>query len=130
MSIWSVLENRSSGDVLKKEDSFFTPEGLDASELEKMLKKGVVHFIYKKKPRKGQPADSGETREAWGTKHMDIVEKIPHGGSCPPKDAGYTIYFDLEKGDWRAFLNSRLVGTWKKVYTPEEFNMVYKDLKK
>lgn len=131
MSVWGDIRKIGLGVETKKEDKveFITPEGLSAAELENMLKKGIVHFIFKKKPRKGQPEDSGATREAWGTKHMDIVEKIPHGGSCPPKEAGYTIYFDLEKADWRAYRDDRLVGTWDHIYSPEEFDRVYSDLK-
>ena len=52
---------------------------------------------------------------------MDIVDKVPHGGDCPPKKLGYTIYFDMEKGDWRAFLNDRIVYIEDKIYSEDEF---------
>ena len=78
--------------------------------IDSMLLKGIVHFKFKKKLPKGVTDESRAVIcEAWGTKKMDIVDKVPHGGDCPPKRAGYTIYFDMEKGDWRAFLNDRIV---------------------
>ena len=110
MSIWSDIQDRSKGTV-RKEDF----------DIDSMLPKRIVHFKYRKKAKKGQPWDSGEEREAWGTKKMAIVDKIPHGGSCPPRDAGYTIYFDLEKSDWRAFRNDRLVYIEDKIYSEDEF---------
>ena len=99
MSIWSDIQDRSEG-IVRKEDF----------DINLMFPKGIVHFKYKKKLPKGVTDESkAKIREAWGTKKMDIVDKVPHGGDCPPKRAGYTIYFDMEKGDWRAFLNDRLV---------------------
>ena len=90
MSIWSDIQDRSEGTV-RKEDF----------DIDSMLPKGVVHFKFKKKLPKGVTDESkAKIREAWGTKKMDIVDKVPHGGDCPPKRAGYTIYFDMEKGEW------------------------------
>ena len=111
MSIWSEIEDRSEG-VVRKEDF----------DIDSMLPKGVVHFKFKKKLPRGVTDESkAKIREAWGTKKMEIVDKIPHGGSCPPKNAGYTIYFDLEKDDWRAFRNDRLVYVDSKIYSEDEF---------
>ena len=111
MSIWSDIEDRSEG-VVRKEDF----------DIDSMLPKGVVHFKFKKKLPRGVTDESkAKIREAWGTKKMAIIDKIPHGGSCPPKDAGYTIYFDLEKADWRAFSNDRLVYVDSKIYSEDEF---------
>ena len=111
MSIWSDIQDRSGGTV-RKEDF----------DIDSMLPKGVVHFKFKKKLPKGVTDESkAKIREAWGTKKMDIVDKIPHGGDCPPKKLGYTIYFDMEKGDWRAFLNDRLVYIEDKIYSEDEF---------
>ena len=111
MSIWSDIEDRSEG-VVRKEDF----------DIDSMLPKGVVHFKFKKKLPRGVTDESkAKIREAWGTKKMAIVDKIPHGGSCPPRDAGYTIYFDLERGDWRAFRNDRLVYIEDKIYSEDEF---------
>ena len=115
MSIWSDIQDRSEGAV-RKEDF----------DIDSMLPKGVVHFKFKKKLPKGVTDESkAKIREAWGTKKMDIVDKIPHGGDCPPKRAGYTIYFDMEKGDWRAFLNNRIVYIEDKIYSEDEF---FKDI--
>ena len=111
MSIWSDIQDRSEGSV-RKEDF----------DIDSMLPKGVVHFKFKKKLPKGVTDESkAKIREAWGTKKMDIVDKVPHGGDCPPKKLGYTIYFDMEKGDWRAFLNGRLVYIEDKIYSEDEF---------
>ena len=111
MSIWSDIQDRSEGSV-RKEDF----------DIDSMLPKGVVHFKFKKKLPKGVTDESkAKIREAWGTKKMDIVDKVPHGGDCPPKKLGYTIYFDMEKGDWRAFLNNRLIYIEDKIYSEDEF---------
>ena len=131
MSIWTDLQDRSSGKVLKKEDNIFKgSEDITPDELVKMLKQGIVHFIYKKKAKKGQPADSGETREAWGTKQMDVIDKVPHGGSIPAKRYGYITYFDLTVGDWRVFREDRILGVWDNIYTQEEFEKIYDILNK
>ena len=115
MSIWSDIQDRSDGTV-RKEDF----------DIDSMLPKGVVHFKFKKKLPKGVTDESkAKIREAWGTKKMDIVDKVPHGGDCPPKKLGYTIYFDMEKGDWRAFLNDRIVYIEDKIYSEDEF---FKDI--
>ena len=111
MSIWSDIQDRSKGTV-RKEDF----------DIDTMLPKGIVHFKSKKKLPRGETDETkAKIREAWGTKKMAIVDKIPHGGSCPPRDAGYTIYFDLEKSDWRAFRNDRLVYIEDKIYSEDEF---------
>ena len=111
MSIWSDIQDRSEG-IVRKEDF----------DIHLMLPKGIVHFKYKKKLPKGVTDESRAViREAWGTKKMDIVDKIPHGGDCPPKKLGYTIYFDMEKGDWRAFRNDRVVYIEDKIYSEDEF---------
>ena len=119
MSIWSDIQDRSDGTV-RKEDV----------DIDSMLPKGVVHFKFKKKLPKGVTDESkAKIREAWGTKKMDIVDKVPHGGDCPPKKLGYTIYFDMEKGDWRAFLNDRIVYIENKIYSEDEFfNEIYPTL--
>ncbi len=119
MSIWSDIQDRSEGTV-RKEDF----------DIDSMLPKGVVHFKFKKKLPKGVTDESkAKIREAWGTKKMDIVDKVPHGGDCPPKKLGYTIYFDMEKGDWKAFLNDRIVYIEDKIYSEDEFfNEIYPTL--
>lgn len=124
MSIWGDMMKRSGGLEKRGED-------FDFSDIHKMFTKGIVHFKFKKKLPKGVTDESkAKIREAWGTKKMEIISKIPHGGDCPPKRAGYTIYFDVEKGDWRAFADNRIVDLDPKIYTNEEFfEKIYPTLK-
>ena len=103
---------------------FQDPSVISPAKLQEMLRTVIVHFQYRKKPKKGQPEDSGEIRDAWGTKQMTIISKIPYGGDCPPKRVGYSIYFDLEKDDWRAFAEWRLIGVCPKILTQDEFNKI------
>ena len=126
MSIWSDIEDRSEGTSVRAKEmyDFKDPSVISPAKLQEMLKTGIVHFQYRKKPKKGQPEDSGEIRDAWGTKQMTIVSKIPYGGDCPPKRVGYSIYFDLEKEDWRAFAEWRLIGVCPKILTQDEFNKI------
>lgn len=123
MSAWGDMMKRGSGEEERIEDkSIFleVADGFKPSTLENMMKDGIVHFQYRKKPKKGQTV--GEIRDAWGTKNMSVVSKIPHGGDCPPKRVGYTIYFDVEKADWRAYWDGNVIGAWSKVYTEDEFH--------
>ena len=126
MSIWSDIEDRSEGTSVRTKElyDFKDPSVISPAKLQEMLKTGIVHFQYRKKPKKGQPEDSGEIRDAWVTKQMTIVSKIPYGGECPPKRVGYSIYFDLEKEDWRAFADWRLIGVCPKILTQDEFNKI------
>ena len=126
MSIWSDIEDRSEGTSVRAKEiyDFKDPSVISPAKLQEMLKTGIVHFQYRKKPKKGQPEDSGEIRDAWGTKQMTIVSKIPYGGDCPPKRVGYSIYFDLEKEEWRAFAEWRLIGVCPKILTQDEFNKI------
>ena len=126
MSIWSDIEDRSEGTSVRAKEmyDFKDPSVISPAKLQEMLRTGIVHFQYRKKPKKGQPKDSGEIRDAWGTKQMTIVSKIPYGGDCPPKRVGYSIYFDLEKEDWRAFADWRLIGVCPKILTQDEFNKI------
>ena len=75
---------------------------VNITELKEMLSKGTVKFQYTKK--------NGEIRTAMGTLKSDLITKKPAGGVCYPKDAGYTPYFDVEKGWWRVFAESKLLG--------------------
>ena len=123
MSALGDMMKRGSDEEERIEDkSIFleVADGFKLSTLENMMKDGIVHFQYRKKPKKGQTV--GEIRDAWGTKKMSVVTKIPHGGDCPPKRVGYTIYFDVEKADWRAYWDGNVIGAWSKVYTEEEFH--------
>ena len=129
MSTWGEMRRKSAGEI-RKEDiyNFQDPSVIDAAKLQKMLNTGIVHFKFRKKAKKGQPWDSGEEREAWGTRVGKVITKIPHGGECPPKRAGYSIYLDLEKEDWRAFNDALLLGVCPKVFTEDEFNEIYPTL--
>lgn len=122
----SKIMNESVGTTPEyvKAGTRISPEDLD-----KMLKAGVVHFEFRKKAKKGMPENSGEIRDAWGTRKGTIITKIPHGGECPPKNVGYTVYFDIEKDDWRVFRSDRLIGIWDKVYSDSEFAKAYADYK-
>ena len=71
-------------------------------ELKKMLSQGEVKFQYTKK--------DGSVRTAVGTLRSDLITKKPSGGECYPRRAGYTPYFDIEKGWWRVFAESKLLG--------------------
>ncbi len=125
MSIWSDIRKQGIGTDIKEEDLQNFDSEVTPAKLQEMLKQGIVHFQYRKKPLKGQPEGSGSLRDAWGTKRMEVISKVPHGGDCPPKRAGYSIYFDLEKDDWRAFSDGRLEGVCKKIFTEEEFALVH-----
>jgi hypothetical protein len=128
MSAWGEMRQRSSGGTnVRKEDAykFVDPSVIDAAQLAKMLNTGIVRFKFRKKAAKGQPWDSGKERIAWGTRVSNVITKIPHGGDCPPKRAGYSIYFDLEKDDWRAFNDNLLLGVCPTVFTEEEFKTLY-----
>lgn len=70
-------------------------------QLEELLKKGPVKFKYVK-------VHTGEEREAYGTKNLNIV-KEEYGNSYLPKGTGSEInkdvirYFDLNSEGWRSF---------------------------
>ena len=120
------IHKRSNGEFRKEElAEFFGPDKISPEKLQEMLKHGIVRFKYRKKAKKGMPWDSGDERYAWGTKDMGVVSKIPHGGDCPPKRSGYSIYFDLEKEDWRAFNEDLLLGVCPKILTQEDFDRIY-----
>lgn len=132
MSVFGDIRRRSDGKAVRKEDvhTYMSLEDMTwedmAAKVAEEMKNGIVHFIYKKKDKKVRgTVIPGDEREAWGTKKMDIVDKIPHGGYCPPKEVGYTIYFDCDKGDWRAFRDERIIGFWTGSYDYDE----YQDIK-
>lgn len=129
MSIWDDMLDRETGEKEGLEDRAQFRDDITPEELDKMLLSGIVRFQYRKKAKKGQPEDSGEIRTAWGTRKSAVITKIPHGGECPPKKVGYSLYFDMEKSDWRVFWSGRLIGVWDKVYTEPEFTKLYARLK-
>ena len=72
------------------------------AELREMMKKGTVKFQYTK--------NDGSLRTAVGTLRSDLITRKPAGGVCHPKEAGYTIYFDVEKDAFRVFAESKFLG--------------------
>ena len=117
MSRFIEMISREFTEMTKDDKSKFIDHP-DPKELVGLLKKGIVHFRYLKK-------DGKTERDAWGTKNMEIIKDnsaVPGGGYCPPKAAGYTIYFDIEKGGWRAYHDSNLIGMYDKVWSTSELD--------
>lgn len=135
MSVWVDIRSKSLGKskILEHTGEEISSVDVDPvdmhNEIVSMMKTGIVHFKYMKKDivKKNGTVIKGTEREAWGTKYMPLVDKIPHGGDCPPKRVGYTIYFDVEKGDWRAFMDVNLIGYWDEVYSYTEFEKLTKE---
>lgn len=75
---------------------------VNPSELRSMMKSGTVKFQFKKK--------SGEIRTAVGTLNDSLITKKTYGGVCPPKEVGYSVYFDVEKDDFRVYNEANLIG--------------------
>lgn len=133
MGIFGTMADIGRGEREKKEDvsRFLSPDEITPDELEDMLRRGIVHFKYKKKDKvnkSGVVIKEGEIRDAWGTKRNDVIAKIPHGGECPPKRVGYITYFDADPKvkDWRVYYPSRIIGVWSKVYdNMDEFQKAY-----
>lgn len=122
MSVFDDIIIRSkTGENRLEDQNVYNPD-ITPDELQDMLKKGIVHFTYRKKAKKGQPFDSGSVRDAWGTKLGDVITKSSSGGYCPPKAAGYSIYFDIEKEDWRAFNDRLLLGAWTRIFDEEGYH--------
>jgi len=71
-------------------------------ELRQMMKEGKVTFQYKKK--------DGSIRQATGTLKPELIEKKSQGGPCYPKEAGYSVYWDMDKRWYRVYAESQLVG--------------------
>lgn len=65
---------------------------------------GICHFEYEK--------NNGEMREAYGTLSSEVIEAITGKGktAMSKKGTGTTSmpYFDLQKGEWRAFRKDRI----------------------
>jgi hypothetical protein len=70
-------------------------------QLEELLKKGSVKFKYVK-------VHTGEKREAYGTKNLDIVKEkfgddyLPKG-NCNEVNDEVVRYFDINSEGWRSF---------------------------
>ena len=57
MSIWSDMQERGTGEAFKAEDM------ITKDNIEEKLRNGIIHFSYRKKPKKYQTV--GDEREAW-----------------------------------------------------------------
>ena len=62
---------------------------------------GVAHFWFMKK--------NGELREAWGTIQSNIAKAKTNGRGCSREYFHTTVYYDVEKGEWRSFRWETLV---------------------
>lgn len=71
-------------------------------EFNEMLHNGKVRFQYVKK--------DGSVRTAVGTLKGDLITVKSKGGESTVKNAGYTVYFDLEKEAFRCFAENKFVG--------------------
>ena len=74
--------------------------GID--ELKNLLCDGEVRFEYLKK--------DGTVRNGRGTMKSDIIKSRLKGGKSTVGDAGYTVYYDLDKDAFRCFAESRFIG--------------------
>ena len=85
-------------------DNSFTTTTIEekVKELKSKMHAGIVEFTYIKK--------DGTERRAKGTLHTEIIEE--HGGALPTGQITppfYTTrYFDIDKGEWRSFINESL----------------------
>lgn len=71
-------------------------------DLRQMMVEGVVTFQYEKK--------DGSIRTAKGTLKPELITTPSKNGKNTVKDAGYTVYFDIEKDSFRCFAESKLIG--------------------
>ena len=75
-------------------------------DLHNALKNGIVTFQYMKK--------NGTIRTAKGTTQTSTIEEnYSFKGGEGPSRYGYTSYWDVEKGDWRCFAESRFIDILK-----------------
>lgn len=71
-------------------------------DIKRLLSEGTVRFVYKK--------NNGETREAWGTRNIDLLLNDASSGfteNDKPKGIGKEYdtvcpYWDLDKKAWRS----------------------------
>lgn len=72
------------------------------ADLKSMMRSNITTFAYTKK--------DGTIRIAKGTLNPSLFTKAPKGGYNPAKEAGYCIYFDVEKDNFRCFDADKLLG--------------------
>lgn len=79
----------------------------EMEEMKNLMSEGLCHFVFTKV--------NGETREAYGTRSSDIIDRYysagtGKGGRHGRHTATTFPYFDIEKKDWRCFRIDSLLG--------------------
>lgn len=71
--------------------------------LKNRLHNGAVHFTFTKA--------SGETRKAYGTLSESVKSGLFDGlsGKTTPNNPDVTRYYDLDKDQWRSFINANVI---------------------
>ena len=61
------MQDRREGTSFRAEElyDFKDPSIISPAKLHEMLKTGIVHVQYRKKPKKGQPENSVAIRDGW-----------------------------------------------------------------
>jgi hypothetical protein len=126
MSYWSDMSKRAKGFKVKKEDTG-EMKPMEFEKLNRLLKKGIVHFRYRKKSKVKANPELGEERETWGTKNIDIIGLLPRkpGEKFSTNNtarAGYINYWDCEAGGWRCFDPDRIIDVEYHVYQIEDLD--------
>ena len=81
-----------------------TGKGIALEALKKRMMRGeCVRFAYLKK--------DNTVRIAVGTLQQQAVEANVKGTGIPKRLQGMFVYLDLEKMQWRGFLENRFIGT-------------------
>lgn len=81
-----------------------TSKGIALEAMKKRMMCGeCVRFAYMKK--------DGTVRIAVGTLQQQAVEANVKGTGVPKRFQGMFVYLDLEKMQWRGFIESRFIGT-------------------
>lgn len=81
-----------------------TSKGLALEAMKKRMMRGeCIRFAYLKK--------DGSVRVAVGTLQPQAVAANVKGTGIPKKFYGMFVYLDLEKMQWRGFLEERFIGT-------------------
>ena len=70
---------------------------VETSELRTRLHEGRVHFQFVKK--------NGDLRDANGTTLLDNIPKDSHPKGVRDSSPSVTVFFDLDKGEWRSVSN-------------------------
>lgn len=88
---------------------------ISMSTLRDRMRQGIVKFSYRK-------AD-GSTRDAYGTRCADLLSPIEFANRQENNARGTTFsYFDLQRGEWRCFTLSNLLGVLSMTIEPSASN--------